>query len=282
MADKRDFFGRLNRPTMLQVKYMEELSKLTADLRKRGGISAVAEICGVNHSVVSRFFKSCIEAGYINEKNKITDEGMEWLNYYCKIRDELEIYFRDIGVPEAEIADSIADMEENMEPYTIRLMLQCFKKSKRKNFYEESKKLNPLASVIEKGQYAVSFRLLKYNRNKGVIQGLSMSDKAFEKPALLKVNNRGVFLVLTFKEIYAQSGTTGNLMKGHMTGLKYEFEGKIVKAPVRERKVRIPVEACMYKIYSGGGIRAALPVTFSVNVGNMHMPESTALLVFWF
>mgnify|MGYP001673253864 FL=1 len=261
---------------------MEELSKLPADLRKRGGISAVAEICGVNHSVVSRFFKSCIEAGYINEKNKITDEGMEWLNYYCKIRDELEIYFRDIGVPEAEIADSIADMEENMEPYTIRLMLQCFKKSKRKNFYEESKKLNPLASVIEKGQYAVSFRLLKYNRNKGVIQGLSMSDKAFEKPALLKVNNRGVFLVLTFKEIYAQSGTTGNLMKGHMTGLKYEFEGKIVKAPVRESKVRIPVEACMYKIYSGGGIRAALPVTFSVNVGNMHMPESTALLVFWF
>ena len=73
MADKRDFFGRLNRPTMLQVKYMEELSKLPADLRKRGGISAVAEICGVNHSVVSRFFKSCIEAGYINEKNKITD-----------------------------------------------------------------------------------------------------------------------------------------------------------------------------------------------------------------
>ena len=69
MADKRDFFGRLNRPTMLQVKYMEELSKLPADLRKRGGISAVAEICGVNHSVVSRFVKSCIEAGYINEKN---------------------------------------------------------------------------------------------------------------------------------------------------------------------------------------------------------------------
>lgn len=53
---------------------------------------------------------------------------MEWLNYYCKIRDELEIYFRDIGVPEAEIADSIADMEENMEPYTIRLMLQCLQK----------------------------------------------------------------------------------------------------------------------------------------------------------
>ena len=71
-------------------------------------------------------------------------------------------------------------------------------------------------------------------------------------------------------------------MKGHVTGVKYEFEEQIVKAEVRDGKVRIPVEACMYKMQRGGGITAGLPVTFSVSVGNMHMPESTALLIFWF
>lgn len=282
MAEKKDFFGRLNRPTMLQIKYLEELSKLSESQRKRGGISAVAEICGVNHSVVSRFFKNCMEAGYIDKKNRITEEGRQWLNYYCKIRAELEDYFRDIGVPQASIAESVSDMEENMEPYTIGLILQHFKKNKRKSFYEESKRINPLVNVIDKGRYEVSFRLLKYDRNRRVVQGISMSDRAFEKPGILKVNNRGIFLILTLKDIFAQSGTTGTLMKGRMTGLKYEFEGRVVKAPVREGKVRIPMDACMYKIYSGGGIRSALPVTFSVSVGNVHMPESTALLVFWF
>ena len=49
-------------------------------------------------------------------------------------------------------------------------------------FYEEPKRINPLAKVVEKRNYPISFRLLKYNRNKGVIQGLSMADNGFEKP----------------------------------------------------------------------------------------------------
>lgn len=282
MADKKDYFGKLNRPTMLQIKYLEELSKLTPKQRKRGGISAVAELCGVNHAAVSRFIKNCVEIGYVDEKNRLTDDGKEWLNHYCKIRDDLEEYFREIGIPEQEIPNSISEMEENMDSHTIMMMLKQFRESKRKIFYEEPRRINTLVKVIEKGNYDISFRLLKYNRNKSVVQGLSMSDKAFEKPGILKVNNRGLFVELKFRNLYARSGTTGELMVGHMTRLKYELDGQLVKAPVRNGKVRIPVEACTYKIHSGGGITATLPVTFSVSVGNMHMPESTALLVFWF
>lgn len=282
MTCKKDYFGRLNKPTMLQIQYLEELSRLPAKQRKRGGVSVIAEICGVNHAAVSRFLKSCAEAGYIDEKNKVTETGIEWIKHYTTIRKELEEYFKDIGVPEQEISVSVQEMEENMDTHTIRMILNRFKESKRKIFYEEPKRINPLAKVVEKGNYPISFRLLKYNRNKGVIQGLSMADNGFEKPGILRVNNRGLFLVLSLKEINARSRMTGDIMKGHVTGVKYEFEEQIVKAEVRDGKVRIPVEACMYKMQRGGGITAGLPVTFSVSVGNMHMPESTALLIFWF
>lgn len=282
MSGGKDYFGKLNKPTMFQIRYLEELGQLTPKQRKRGKVAIIADACGVNHAAVSRFLKNCKEVGYVDDKGKLTDEGTKWVEHYTKIREGLTEYLRDVGLPEKEIPEGVRQMEENMDTHTIKMILDKYRFSRRRVFYDEPTRVNPLIKVVEKGHHPVSFRLLKYNRNKSIVQGLSMADKGFEKPGILRVNNRGLFLVLTLKEIHGRSGMTGEVMKGHVTGVKYEFKGQIVKAKIRNGSVRIPVEACMYKIHNGGGITASLPVAFSASVGNMHMPESTALLVFWF
>lgn len=52
----------INHLTVLQIQYLTELEQLE---KGRGTIGAVATKCGVKHPTVSRFFKSCIEKGYL-------------------------------------------------------------------------------------------------------------------------------------------------------------------------------------------------------------------------
>ena len=52
----------INHLTVLQIQYLTELEQLE---KGRGTIGAVATKCGVKHPTVSRFFKSCIEKGFI-------------------------------------------------------------------------------------------------------------------------------------------------------------------------------------------------------------------------
>lgn len=56
----------INHLTVLQIQYLTELEQLE---KGRGTIGAVAAKCGVKHPTVSRFFKSCIEKGYLNRKS---------------------------------------------------------------------------------------------------------------------------------------------------------------------------------------------------------------------
>lgn len=52
------------------------------------------------------------------------------------------------------------------------------------------------------------------------------------------------------------------------------------KAEVKDGKVRIPLEACAFYQNVRSKIRGSIPVTLACSVGQVHMPESTALLKF--
>ena len=61
--------GRL---TLNQVKYLTLLDKLE---QKRGAVQNIADQCGVRHPTVSRFFKACVEKGYLTESYAFTEKG---------------------------------------------------------------------------------------------------------------------------------------------------------------------------------------------------------------
>ena len=69
--NKQDSVDLLH-PSMLQIQYLMELEKVG---KKRGSVTMIADICGVSHGPVSRFFKECMERGYLTEKYEFTAEG---------------------------------------------------------------------------------------------------------------------------------------------------------------------------------------------------------------
>ena len=62
--EKGEHLKRQNRPTMLQLQYLQGLSRVE---KKRGAQGSIAESYGVNRSTVNRYFKNCIERGILTE-----------------------------------------------------------------------------------------------------------------------------------------------------------------------------------------------------------------------
>ena len=79
--EKGEHLKRQNRPTMLQLKYLQGLSRVE---KKRGAQGSIAEYYHVNRSTVNRFFKNCIERGILTEALEFTVEGQEWLDRYVR------------------------------------------------------------------------------------------------------------------------------------------------------------------------------------------------------
>ena len=67
--EKGEHLKRQNRPTMLQLQYLQRLSKVE---KKRGAQGSIAEYYSVNRSTVNRYFKSCIERGILTESLEFT------------------------------------------------------------------------------------------------------------------------------------------------------------------------------------------------------------------
>lgn len=276
--EKGENFKRKNRPTMQQLQYLTELEKMG---KKRGCVALIAEICGVNHGSVSRYLKSCHENGYLTKDYEFTELGRAWFGGYRKLVDELAVYLQSIGIAKKEVAENVKELIENVDYYVLTSMIRSHQE--RNRVYSADKKelvaKNFLGQVLEHGNFDVQFMLYRMDDQKGL--GISMANRGFSKPAHLRHNKRADWLELGICEMSANSRVDGEEMAGHLEALKYEQNGMLHQADVRDGSIRIPLEACRFQKRRGGEIVGRIPVTVTCSVGRTHMPESTALLVFW-
>lgn len=70
-------------------------------------------------------------------------------------------------------------------------------------------------------------------------------------------------------------------MSGHLSSLKYEKQGQLYESVIKNGKLRIPLSACHFFRGRMGNVKGTVHITVACNVGNAHMPESTAVLTFW-
>ena len=110
--EKGEHLRRQNRPSMLQLKYLQELKNVK---KKRGAQRVIAERCGVNASTINRYFKACIEKGILEESLEFTEEGEAWFERYWNIYIELTKYLQEIGAKEEEARLTAEEMIENTE-----------------------------------------------------------------------------------------------------------------------------------------------------------------------
>ena len=276
--EKGEHLKRQNRPTMLQLRYLQELSRAE---KKRGAQGSIAEHCGVYRSTVSRYFKSCVEKGILTDALEFTAAGKEWLDRYLRLYEQLQKYLEEIGARPDEIRENVDLMVENIDIHMLELMLYAH--TKKKTVY--SQKVQTLDQEIRSNlqkceRHPVVFRLYRMNKKPG--QGRdSMAMRGFEETAEIVQEQGKSYLELKMKEMSAHSRASGGTMTGKLDTLKYAHNEVLETARIENNTVRIPMEAFRIHNWTGIGTMGTAVVTVTCSVGTVHMPESTALLYFW-
>lgn len=276
--EKGEHLKRQNRPTMLQLKYLQGLSRVE---KKRGAQGSIAEYYNVNRSTVNRFFKNCIERGILTEALEFTVEGQEWLDRYVRLYENLQKYLEEIGARPEEIEETIDVMVEDIDIHMLELMINAH--AEKKSVYK--RKENELDQEIQNNlqkceRHPVVFRLYRMNKKPGQSRD-SMAMRGFEETAEIIQDKGESYLELKVKDMSAHSRVSGETMVGKLKTLKYEHDEVLETADIVNNIVRIPMEACKIHKWTGVGTMGVVPVTVTCSVGLVHMPESTALLYFW-
>lgn len=276
--EKGEHLKRQNRPTMLQLKYLQGLSRVE---KKRGAQGSIAEYYNVNRSTVNRFFKNCIERGILTEALEFTVEGQEWLDRYVRLYENLQKYLEEIGARPEEIEETIDVMVEDIDIHMLELMINAH--AEKKSVYK--RKENELDQEIQNNlqkceRHPVVFRLYRMNKKPGQSRD-SMAMRGFEETAEIVQDKGESYLELKVKDMSAHSRVSGETMVGKLKTLKYEHDEVLETVDIVNNIVRIPMEACKINKWTGVGTMGVVPVTVTCSVGLVHMPESTALLYFW-
>ena len=248
--------------------------------KKRGCVGTVADICGVSHGPVSRFFKECVNYGYLTEQYTFTEAGTRALRMYERILQVTQSYLTRLGVSEESRQESLRQLIENVD-YELLLSITRSDTQVKKDttISQESSTPNFLEKVLERGNYEVGIALHQVNRTGG--PRLSMAHQGFEHIAVIRNNNRGSWLELTICPVHGISRIDGKDMTGWLSSLKYENHGQLCEVDLRANKVRIPLSTCRFTRSSHGNIKGMIMITVTCTAGKAHMPESTALLTFW-
>lgn len=276
--EKGEHLKRQNRPTMLQLKYLQGLSRVE---KKRGAQGSIAEYYNVNRSTVNRFFKNCIERGILTEALEFTVEGQEWLDRYVRLYENLQKYLEEIGARPEEIEETIDVMVEDIDIHMLEWMINAH--AEKKSVYK--RKENELDQEIQNNlqkceRHPVVFRLYRMNKKPGQSRD-SMAMRGFEETAEIVQDKGESYLELKVKDMSAHSRVSGETMVGKLKTLKYEHDEVLETVDIVNNIVRIPMEACKIHKWTGVGTMGVVPVTVTCSVGLVHMPESTALLYFW-
>ena len=276
--EKGEHLKRQNRPTMLQLKYLQGLSRVE---KKRGTQGSIAGYYNVNRSTVNRFFKNCIERGILTEALEFTVEGQEWLDRYVRLYENLQKYLEEIGARPEEIEETIDVIVEDIDIHMLELMINAH--AEKKSVYK--RKENELNQEIQNNlqkceRHPVVFRLYRMNKKPGQSRD-SMAMRGFEETAEIVQDKEESYLELKVKDMSAHSRVSGETMVGKLKTLKYEHDEVLETADIVNNVVRIPMEACKIHKWTGVGTMGVVPVTVTCSVGLVHMPESTALLYFW-
>lgn len=264
-------------PAYQQLRYLIELEKLGS---KRGCVVKIAENCGALHGSVSRYLKICCEEGYLNEDYTFTEKGKNWLSGYKNLISSLEKYLKSAGLEPGKIPETIKNLIEDVDYYTLYLLVNGpEKQNEGRNFRKGNKRGNPYERILEYGNYPVNFKF--YRVENGERLNISMADRGFMRPAVLRHNKRMSCLVLRIQEMSAVSRVGQQKMSGHLSSMKYDQDGIFHEVEIKDGYVRLPLDAFRFFVKRNGGIQAVLNVTVTCSVGRIHMPESTARLVVW-
>lgn len=266
--------------TVVQMKYLTELA--SGKDGRTVSLAAVARRFGVNRSTVSRALSACVDEGILDENLTFTTYGRSFMIHFSHRYEALVYWLVRNGIDEAAAEDDALNMMMNCSDETISLMEKGGDFCKAcDHFGENGRRLvvdgNSLSDYIPKGDYRVAFSFCKGRRREP--QQISMANEAFHHPAVLTVRDGESYMKIKCRKVEQKSMKDMELMSGEMRSMRYEYQNRIKSAEVKNGYVTLPLEAMEFSLLQEEDIvQGELKLLLSSSVGEMHMPECTALL----
>ena len=135
-----------------------------------------------------------------------------------------------------------------------------------------------ICNYLKDGSYYFPFII--YREQIKNHNNLSMANKGFENPCELIVKDHEGIIYLAVKTVSAESMSSGKKMEGRVNKMQYLYDGEFRDGGIDGRYVYFPVTALNF-IAMGKGrdtlLHGSVCLKMQCSVGDMHMPESTAI-----
>ena len=135
-----------------------------------------------------------------------------------------------------------------------------------------------ICNYLKDGSYYFPFII--YREQIKNHNNLSMANRGFENPCELIVKDHEGLVYLAVKTVSAESMSSGKKMEGRVNKMQYLYDGEFRDGGIDGRYVYFPVTALNF-IAMGKGrdtlLHGSVCLRMQCSVGDMHMPESTAV-----
>ena len=215
------------------------------------------------------------------EKSVLTAAGKRTAQELLHQRKILEQYMQYQDIPPAQIKenalralaarfsdefmDRLAEQESRMH------IKEIF--AGRRDFHG-----GDICNYLSDGSYYFPFII--YREQIKNHNNLSMANRGFENPCEVIVKDHEGLVYLAAKTVSAQSMSSKNKMEGRIQKLQYLYDGEFRDGGIDGRYVFFPVTALRF-ISMGKGrdtlLHGSVCLKMQCSVGDMHMPESTAV-----
>ena len=185
----------------------------------------------------------------------------------------MKLYLKAMNIPEKEIPEKMRQLIENVDYDLLRNMIRNGRQTaehieKQDKSQEDardsqhSRESNAyfIEKILEKGKFQVGIAVHQMSRNSET--RISMAHQGFEHLALIRNNTRGSWLELTIREVNGQSRIDGTRMWGHISSLKYEKQGQLYEAVIKDGGYSLAGLFSLWAAYQTdvfSGIAAASP-----------------------
>ena len=266
--------------TTTQMKYL--LALAAQDCEKQKNAADVARQFDVNRSTVSRALSAFIDEGILDQRFLLTSYGKSFVLRFGHRHKKIIYWLMKNGIDEETATEDALRIMTRCSEEMIQLMEQGGELCKACSYFgEKGHKLildgNSLYKYIPRGDYRVAFGF--YKGRKREPQQISMADTAFHHPAVLTVSEQSSNLKMKYKKVEQKSMRSRKLMSGEVQAVKYEYENQIKAAVLKDGYANLSLEAMQFSYLQEEDIlQGELKLFLSSSVGEMHMPECTAML----
>ena len=268
--------------TPFQIQLL--LYYLEAEPKKRT-VTDSARILGTTKWAVTRALDALEKQDVVerqeNRKTVLTVSGKKLAE---KCRDQMKIleqYMQYQDIPPVQIKENaLRALSAGFSDEFMERLAEQEGRMRLKEIFAGHRDFHggDICNYLKDGSYYFPFII--YREQIKNHNNLSMANKGFENPCELIVKDHEGLVYLAVKTVSAESMSSGKKMEGRVNKMQYLYDGEFRDGGIDGRYVYFPVTALNF-IAMGKGrdtlLHGSVCLKMQCSVGDMHMPESTAI-----